>query len=201
MPATEAAAAAAAAPASAAGGAAASSPATAAPASAHAATPPPAPRVTRYALLDGIVTVASAFTSSGCWRGLDNHDVAHGVLKGTSGQGAWVAADEHAKRGCWVQLDLGSPMEVAGVETQGRAAGDYTQWVTRYRVFASADGEVWDAVGTFDGNFDQHTRVRNKLPAPVTARYVRLVPLEHHEWPSLRWDVIVVVAAVSWDVV
>lgn len=146
---------------------------------------------TLYALRDKVVD-SKALSSAGPWKGLADHDVVHSLIDGQSGIGAWAATDHHATHGCWIQMDLGTRRRIVGVETQGRQHRSPLgpQWVKRYRTFQSDDGVVWDAIGTFDGNFDETTRVRNFFPAPVAARYLRLVPLEHNVWPSLRWDVL-----------
>ena len=44
----------------------------------------------------------------------------------------------------WMQLDAGHVKSIAGVVTQGRR--HHHQWVTSYKVKASADGKAWDEV-------------------------------------------------------
>lgn len=92
-------------------------------------------------------------------------------------------------------MDLGRPMEVLGVETQGIELPRFASgvWVKAYRVDVSDDGFVWEPVGAFEGNYDVGTRVRNRFPTMPTARFVRLIPKEAHSehYVSLRWDVLV----------
>jgi len=51
--------------------------------------------------------------------------------------GAWIA--KTSDKGQWIQVDLGKIKEVIKVGIQGRQ--DYPQWVTKYRVSYSTDGE------------------------------------------------------------
>lgn len=57
----------------------------------------------------------------------------------------------------------------------------------------SMDGEDWSPVCArpkhplkFTGNTDASVTVKNRLPVPVTARYIRVVPLTWHTRPALR---------------
>ena len=63
--------------------------------------------------------------------------------------GAWVA--RHNNYNQFIQVDLGKPMKVTGVATQGREEAN--QWVRAYYVLYSSDGlafakvkEWWDTV-------------------------------------------------------
>lgn len=63
--------------------------------------------------------------------------------------GAW--SSRHNNYNQWIQVDLGKPMKVTGVATQGRAEAN--QWVTAFYVLYSSDGvkfakvkEWWDVV-------------------------------------------------------
>ena len=51
--------------------------------------------------------------------------------------GAWIA--KTSDKGQWIQVDLGKIKEVTKVGIQGRQ--DYPQWVTKYRVSYSTDGQ------------------------------------------------------------
>ncbi len=71
-----------------------------------------------------------------------NHAAFRGRLHFTkfkSRKGAWSAGSKDANQ--WLQVDLGSQQtKVTGVATQGRNA-DYEQWVTKYKLQYSNDGE------------------------------------------------------------
>ena len=41
----------------------------------------------------------------------------------------------------------------------------------------------------FDGNEDSDTVVFNKLSRPITARYIRLLPIEWHNHISMRIEI------------
>ena len=50
-------------------------------------------------------------------------------------KGAWVA--RHRNHGQWIQIDLGRPMRITGIATQGRQ--DANQWVRQYWLKFSQD--------------------------------------------------------------
>ena len=52
--------------------------------------------------------------------------------------GSWSAKDNNVSQ--WLQVDLGNPQtKVTALATQGR--NDYPQWVTKYKVQYSGDGD------------------------------------------------------------
>jgi len=169
----------AAAAAGAAGGAAATATATSA---ATAAKPAVA-----YALLDGLADASKLMVPCGHTRIL---------LDGGKDRLLDAKAPDVEPSGhLWIEMDLGCAREVLGVETQGmRWAGVYgahETWVKRYRVDVSDDRVSWEPVGTFEGNYDSHTRVRNRFTSKPIARFVRLISNEYETICGFRWDVLV----------
>ncbi|KAL9955604.1 hypothetical protein ACROYT_G036949 [Oculina patagonica] len=104
--------------------------------------------------------------------------------------GAWAAGN--LRENSWFQVDFGRFVKVTMVATQGRQ--DAYQWVTKYRVSYSNDGNFFEDydeggyVKTFDGNTDRDTIVRNKLQNPIITRYIRINPISYYHWISLRAD-------------
>jgi len=87
----------------------------------------------------------------------------------------------------WMQLDAGHVKSIAGVVTQGRR--HHHQWVTSYKVKASADGKAWDEVDcgrTFAGNTNRDTKVFGRFTKPITARYIRIYVNSWRSYPSMR---------------
>jgi hypothetical protein len=102
---------------------------------------------------------------------------------------AWLCSTANTgfENGCWMQLDLGSVQNVAGIVSQGRGDGGW--WVTAYSVRVSEDGDSWHEVAcgqTFQANTDMNTQVKNVFSAPVKARYVRIFPMTYYGHPSMR---------------
>ena len=60
-------------------------------------------------------------------------------VKAVPGEGgSWSAKDNNVRQ--WLQVDLGNPhTKVTALATQGRS--DYPQWVTKYKVQYSGDGD------------------------------------------------------------
>jgi hypothetical protein len=91
-----------------------------------------------------------------------------------------------------MQFDTGDIQSIVGVVTQGRR--DREEWVTEFRVDVSVDGNEWLAVGcqrVFEGNTDKNTKVDTLFREPVRARYLRIYPMEWHEYPSMRAGALV----------
>lgn len=82
-------------------------------------------------------------TASSEWA--DNHGATNARLNrpaqsGTTG--GWSAQVNDASQ--WIQADLGGVKSVTGVKIQGRNA--YDQWVTKFKVQYSNDGNSWTFV-------------------------------------------------------
>ncbi|XP_072169545.1 lactadherin-like [Diadema setosum] len=82
----------------------------------------------------------------------------------------------------WIQVDLLTQLEVVGIATQG-SKPDIGSWVTSYKVSSGTDGVNFDVVQEscgdmiFTANWDCQTVVFNRLPDPLSCRYLRLLPI------------------------
>ena len=88
-------------------------------------------------------------------------------------------------------------MKISGIMTQGAPEED--AWVSKFTVSFSDNGrDKWfdylDHEGqntvTFRGNNDRHTISEGVLRQPVTARYVRIKPVEWNNKIAMRIDVV-----------
>jgi hypothetical protein len=102
---------------------------------------------------------------------------------------AWSAENQPGVEQ-WMEIDLGLPMEVSGVVTQGRHNLD--QWVKTYKVSVKVDGEDWEELGEFPGNTDRDTKVENMFDTPKQARYMRILPLTQKGHMSMRAAAIII---------
>ncbi|XP_078352588.1 uncharacterized protein LOC144637397 isoform X1 [Oculina patagonica] len=108
-------------------------------------------------------------------------------------QGGWAPLQSDLNQ--WLQVNLGSNFRVTRVATQGRDG--YDQWVTKYRLQYRADGVTLkfyqelheSSAKVFDGNDDSDTVVYNILNPPFTARYIQIVPIEWHNYISMRVEI------------
>lgn len=132
-----------------------------------------------------------AFTASSTFRD-DNCSPSKARLNVGSGTSAWCADTKTGVDRQFLEIDLGSPTVVGGVATQGRFKVE--QWVKAYRVAVSMDGYAWNVVKdaksgadrVFAGNHDNTVPRVHAIAPPLKARYVRIVPLAFHGWPSMR---------------
>ncbi|XP_036916722.1 contactin-associated protein-like 5 [Sturnira hondurensis] len=96
------------------------------------------------------------------------------------GAGGWSPEDSNAQH--WLQMDLGSKVEITAVATQGRYGS--SDWVTSYSLMFSDTGHNWkqyqqeDSIWTFVGNTNADSVMHHKLLHAVRARYVRFMPME-----------------------
>merc|ERR1711939_1099883 len=104
----------------------------------------------------------------------------------------WSAKTNAA--GQWLTMDLGREWLVAGTVIQPRA--DAGQYVTKYTVATSVDGNTWnDIPGEYDGHGSDTFENHFSDGSLVKARYVRIIVKTWKSHISLRADVIV---AASW---
>ncbi|XP_078481972.1 lactadherin-like [Ciona intestinalis] len=107
--------------------------------------------------------------------------------------GAWASGNHSA--GNWIQVDLKSPTLLTGVVTQGRPGGHFLQWVTSYKIAYGINQTNFQTIQNrdgndviFQGNTDFNTTVTNMFPAPIIGRYVRLMHITYHRWPTMRLE-------------
>ena len=101
---------------------------------------------------------------------------------------AWSAAIN--KAGQWIQMDLGQTWSVAGTVIQPRVGN--SQFVTKYTVSTSVDGEEWYKVPeTFKGHGSDTIENRFSEGDLIRARYVRIIVGTWSGHISLRADVLI----------
>ncbi|KAM6984695.1 C-type mannose receptor 2-like [Aplochiton taeniatus] len=92
----------------------------------------------------------------------------------------------------WIQVDLGQVRKVTGVVIQGCAQADY--WVTRFKVQYSTDGTSWTDYTSdgadFPGSVDRDSKDTQLLGTPVSAKFVRLLPLTYNGKAGLRFEIL-----------
>ncbi|XP_029195147.2 coagulation factor VIII-like [Acropora millepora] len=109
----------------------------------------------------------------------------HNTMRLTS-LGAWCSKEIDTDQ--WFQIDLLRTTNVTAIASQGlEIMGDDGYWVTQYSLNYSCDGVRWFPhwhEGTsmiFQGNNDSDNVVTNQLPVPITARFIRVKPLEWNQ--------------------
>ena len=112
---------------------------------------------------------------------------------------AW--ADESAKTGGWIKMDLGKLETVHGVYTIGRADAGSIQHVSRIKVETSEDDTIWTiALENIAANYDNATGVYNYFEEGVSARYVKITVLAYNSHPSTRCAVLMKMTTRLYDV-
>ena len=111
---------------------------------------------------------------------------------------AWSVDDKNNLPNEYVQLDLLQNQLFAGLQTRGRGDGQ-EQWVTKYKVAYSTDNITYTYINNgqvFTGNSDTDSSYQN-IFSPVTARWVRVYPVEYFSHPSMRLRLVI----DAWNVV
>ncbi len=109
---------------------------------------------------------------------------------------AWSALTSTV--GQFMTISLGSVQTVAGVVTQGR--GQYSQWVSSYKVQTSTDCSVYSDVDggrVFSGNVEMYSKVPTFFSKTVQASCVRFLPQSWVNFMSMRAGIIVTGGPVS----
>ncbi|KAG7499177.1 macrophage mannose receptor 1-like [Solea senegalensis] len=132
---------------------------------------------------DGLVTDSQLSASSSL--GVFTPDQAR--LKGNS---CWMPSGNPTSS--WIQVNLGPIRKVTGIAIQGCPQNDY--WITKFKIQHSMDGTTWTdytADGEFfPGSVDRDTPDTQLLGTPVSAKYVRILPLEFSGQAGLRFDIL-----------
>ncbi|XP_015231842.1 PREDICTED: macrophage mannose receptor 1-like [Cyprinodon variegatus] len=92
----------------------------------------------------------------------------------------------------WIQVNLGQIRKVTGIVIQGCPQSDH--WVTKFKLQHSVDGTSWKDYSAdgefFPGSTDRNIPETQLLGTPVSAQYVRLLPVEFNGQAGLRFDVL-----------
>ncbi|XP_056456329.1 coagulation factor VIII [Gadus chalcogrammus] len=100
--------------------------------------------------------------------------------------------------GSWLQVDMGRPTLVHGLQTQGASAGLRDYFVSLYELSYSLDQLTWHTYRgnqtlqryVFKGNMDSSSVKDHRLSPPIVARYVRIQPLVVVKKPALRLELL-----------
>nr|XP_058963395.1 lactadherin-like [Pocillopora verrucosa] len=140
------------------------------------------------AITDGQISASSEWDA--------NHSAAQGRLHlqpSNNLQGCWSAALNDGNQ--WLKVDLGTVYTaVTRVATQGRNGTSYRQWVTKYKLQYSDNGENFkyyteegqNTHKVFTGNTDHDTVVSRDLYPPIRVRYIRFRPVSWEGHISMR---------------
>lgn len=133
----------------------------------------------------------NAFTASSVYPTPKDHGPWLAKFGSTSGASNWSAKTSNSSQ--WLQIDLGGKARIEAIGTMGRLRRA-NQWVSSYKLSFSLDGRNWDFCSSkgastptvFPGNSDRTTEVRNTLPKPIVARYVRFHPVTWSQHITMR---------------
>ena len=118
----------------------------------------------------------------------------YGRLRGERAWSPTIFFDDAPQQ--WFMVDLLKIQEVSGVEMQGHPLRQ--EWVTTFTVQYSNDDVWWATIMmpdsldpmVFSGNEDNDSVKRIMFQESFYARYVRLIPLEYHQWIALRLELV-----------
>ena len=101
-----------------------------------------------------------------------------------NGNNCWLAKDDD-KNG-YIQVNLRNGFYINAISIQGRKGND--QYVTKFRVLWSEDGQEYINLCELKGNIDDNTVVKRYLPEPVFCKGIRIQPLECQNYRCMRFD-------------
>lgn len=107
---------------------------------------------------------------------------------------AWMGS----KNTSWLQVDLGRPTLLHGLQTQGVRATLRDYFITHFTVSYSLDEAVWHdyrgnatrPIYLFKSNMDSSRVKENRLSPPIVTRYIRIHPASFVRYPALRLELL-----------
>ncbi|XP_031556240.1 uncharacterized protein LOC116293001, partial [Actinia tenebrosa] len=113
-----------------------------------------------------------------------------------NGSYGWGARDNNNPDD-YLQIDLGTTRVVTALATQGNGFSD--EWVSKYKIHHSNNLTKWTSYAEnhflkiFEGNTDSNGVKRHDLSQnPITARYIRFVPVTYNGHKTMRVDISVI---------
>uniref|UniRef100_UPI00398E516E discoidin, CUB and LCCL domain-containing protein 2 isoform X2 n=1 Tax=Pristiophorus japonicus TaxID=55135 RepID=UPI00398E516E len=108
----------------------------------------------------------------------------------------WAAF--HTDEPPWLQIDLKKEKKITGIITTGSTLGEYSFYVTAYRILSRDDGQEWkvykeansDLDKIFQGNSNNDQEVRNNFIPPILARYIQINPVQWHQKAALKVELL-----------
>ncbi|XP_047425524.1 macrophage mannose receptor 1 [Mugil cephalus] len=135
--------------------------------------------------------------------GLENETIPDSQLSASSSLGSFTASQGRLNgNSCWMpsgnptsswfQVNLGEIRKVTGIVIQGCPQND--NWVTKFKLQHSKNGATWTNYeadgGVFPGAIDRDTPDTQLLGTPVSARFIRVLPMEFSGQAGLRLEVL-----------
>ena len=104
-----------------------------------------------------------------------------------NGPHCWVPKDSD-KNG-YIQVKFKNEFFINAISIQGRNKEDkYSQWVTKFRVLWSPDGNGYINLCELQGNNDYDTIVKRYFPEAILCKGIRIQPLECHNYRFMRFE-------------
>ena len=100
------------------------------------------------------------------------------------GPHSWLASDNDKKG--YIQVNLRNGFIINAISIQGRYSSG--QWVTKFRVLWSPDGEEYIHLCELKGNIDDNSIEKRYLPEPVFCKGIRIQPLECNSYRCMRFE-------------
>ncbi|XP_041067691.1 discoidin, CUB and LCCL domain-containing protein 2 [Carcharodon carcharias] len=108
----------------------------------------------------------------------------------------WAAF--HTDEPQWLQIDLKKEKKITGIITTGSTLGEYSFYVSAYRILSRHDGQDWkvykeansDLDMIFQGNSNNYQEVRNNFIPPILARYIQINPVQWHQKAALKVELL-----------
>ncbi|XP_067849223.1 discoidin, CUB and LCCL domain-containing protein 2 [Heptranchias perlo] len=98
----------------------------------------------------------------------------------------------------WLRIDLKKEKRITGIITTGSTLGEYSFYVSAYRILSSNDGQNWkvykeansDLDKIFQGNANNYQEVRNNFIPPILTRYIQINPVQWHQKVALKVELL-----------
>ncbi|XP_072046576.1 uncharacterized protein [Amphiura filiformis] len=131
---------------------------------------------------DGKITASDSF------NGLPAHE---GRLNGAD----YWATQHQNSAGSWIQVELQNTDTIVGIRIQG-SGWQENEWVEKLQIkYGNTEASLEyimdnSAPKTFDANSDKNTVVYIEFPQLISAKFLRILPTQWHNWAALRFEVV-----------
>ncbi|XP_018619381.1 milk fat globule EGF and factor V/VIII domain containing b isoform X2 [Scleropages formosus] len=109
---------------------------------------------------------------------------------------AWTSAT-HDKNP-WIEINLQRKMRLTGIITQGASRMGIAEFIKAFKVASSFDGQTYTTYRlegqkkdqVFVGNVDNDSTKTNMFDPPITAQYIRIIPVVCRKACTLRMELV-----------
>ena len=100
----------------------------------------------------------------------------------------WCPSNSDKDNHPWIQVNLKNEKYMTSVTIQGRKDGSDPQFVTKFRILYSIDGNNFEHLEQFDGLTTNNETVKRWFRFPILCKSIKIQILEYKNHPFIRFE-------------